>query len=112
MSSPNTMLCTQALLVDLERHLIGLDLWSQTTPSDEAMASEAPFACDTMPFEQWLQFIFLPRMHILVEKEQPLPSSIAIAPMAEYHFGDAPKFADLIALLARIDFYLTTQELD
>lgn len=74
------------------------------------MASEAPFACDTMALEQWLQFIFLPRMTELVSTGAPLPSAIAVAPMAEYVWQQEPKMLQTIAILKEIDALLGGQE--
>ncbi|MBE8168114.1 MAG: YqcC family protein, partial [Shewanella sp.] len=70
------------MLVDIEHSLKQQQLWSDTQPSVEALDSTTPFACDVMAFEQWLQFIFLPKMHWFIDNEQPLPTKVAIAPMA------------------------------
>ena len=51
-----------AQLIDLEAALRQLDLWSDTPPSQEALSSEQPFAMDSLEFEEWLQFIFLPTL--------------------------------------------------
>jgi hypothetical protein len=46
------------LLIEQELKVQGW--WSADTPSDEMLASTVPFAVDSMSFEQWLQWIFLP----------------------------------------------------
>ncbi|MGL5359164.1 MAG: YqcC family protein [Shewanella sp.] len=83
-----------------------LGMWSSTPPSPEAMASTAPFACDLMALEQWLQFIFIPRMHALMAAGQVLPSQIAIAPMAQHVWQDNPQLQPLIAVLNQLDMLL------
>ena len=55
------------LLFELEEILKAAGLWSAVTPSQEALASQQPFACDTLAFEQWLQFIFIPRLQALLK---------------------------------------------
>jgi uncharacterized protein YqcC (DUF446 family) len=74
------------LLNQIERELKATGLWALITPSAEAMQSTAPFFCDTMPLENWLQFVFLPRMRALVDGRLPLPQQIAVCPMAEEAF--------------------------
>ncbi len=74
---------TSQLLDELEAQLKRFNLWSAQSPSAQAMASTVPFACDHMSFDAWLQFIFLPRMRALIKTNQPLPSKMALLPMAE-----------------------------
>lgn len=80
--------------------------WSLHVPSREAMASTAPFACDVMPLEQWLQFIFIPRMQWLIDQRQSLPTQIAIAPMAEHVWQALPDLQPVIKILAELDVLL------
>lgn len=56
-------------------------------PSAEALASVEPFAVDTLDFEQWLQWIFLPRMKAILEQDLPLPNASGIQEMAEMVFA-------------------------
>ena len=51
-----------AQLTAIESELRRMGLWSLHPPSAAALASDTPFACDTMPLEMWLQWVFLPRM--------------------------------------------------
>lgn len=78
--------------------------WSDERPSEEALASEAPFCIDTLTFEQWLQFIFLERMRYLIDENLPLPDECNIAPMAELHFQQEQRDASqLISHLEALD---------
>lgn len=90
-------------LLEIEKELKTLCLWSALSPSYEAMRSQFPFACDTMPLESWLQFIFLPRMHSIIEEQLLLPTSIGVAPIAEQVWGDKKEFQELIRLLTDLD---------
>ncbi|KKO47450.1 hypothetical protein WG68_01630 [Arsukibacterium ikkense] len=74
------------LLVELEAELKQQQLWSGKPPEHAAMASTLPFCCDTMRLEQWLQFIFLPRLQAMLKCGQALPTNISILPMAEEVF--------------------------
>jgi len=88
------------LLQQIENELKHNGLWSQQAPGAAAMQSTAPFSCDSMPLENWLQFIFLPRMRALVEGRLPLPQQISVCPIAEEAF--APVTARNLALINRI----------
>ena len=70
------------LLFELEEILKAAGLWSAVMPSQDALASQQPFACDTLDFEQWLQFILIPRLRALL-KSKTLPPPMQIHPMAE-----------------------------
>ena len=97
-------------LMDIEKELRELRLWEAEMLSAEAMASEQPFAVDTMTFPQWLQFIFLPRMYVLIEQQMQLPGNCGIAPMAEEYFSvlSLPSLP-LILHLQKIDALLSAQ---
>ena len=41
-----------------------------------SLLSEEPFAIDTMSPEEWLQWIFIPRMFALLESGAELPSKL------------------------------------
>lgn len=91
-------------LLLIERELIVQGWWADEPPSDEALASTVPFAVDSMSFEQWLQWIFLPRMKIIIELGQPLPNASGILVMAETVFVDRPEQSrELRRLLAEFD---------
>lgn len=70
-------------LLGLESLLKQFDLWEEVTPSQDALASTQPFAIDTLRFNQWLQFIFFPRVHALLDAGQSLPGRCGLAPMME-----------------------------
>lgn len=54
-------------LLRIEMELRQLQLWEQERPPEEAFASTEPFCIDTLAFTQWLQFVFLERMSVLIE---------------------------------------------
>ncbi len=96
------------LLIDVEASLRQMNLWREEPPTDEALASTQPFCIDTLGFDQWLQFIFLPTMYQLIESGQDLPTECAIAPMAEEYFrGSELPTQALQEALAAVDRLLT-----
>ncbi len=74
-------LADQLLLI--ERELRALGWWSESRPAPEALASPEPFCVDTLALEQWLQWIFLPRMKLILESDSALPQASGILAMAE-----------------------------
>ncbi|MDF0730861.1 YqcC family protein [Pseudomonas entomophila] len=92
----------QLLLIERELRLQGW--WDAEAPSAEALASVVPFAVDSLRFEQWLQWIFLPRMTVILEQGRPLPDASGILVMAETVFVDRPEQSrELRRLLAAFD---------
>ena len=67
------LLAEQLLLIERELRL--QNWWSEQPPMSEALASQQPFCVDTLAFEQWLQWIFLPRMKQLLESAAALPTT-------------------------------------
>ncbi len=100
-----------AQLIDLEAALRQLDLWSETPPSQEALSSEQPFAMDSLEFEEWLQFIFLPTLYEVLGSGGTLPECCAIAPMAEETVGKKKLPTEaLIATLRELDRLITESD--
>ena len=77
-----------------------LGMWERDPPRPEALASTQPFCFDTLTFEQWLQWIFIPRMKRILEQGLALPRQSDIHPLAEEVFSGYS--ADTHALLGLI----------
>ena len=91
------------ILLNMQQQMEALALWQQHAPSAEAMASKMPFACDAMSFENWLQFIFIPRLNSIIEAKATLPTKIAIAPMAAHVWQSNIEYQPLIKILLQLD---------
>ncbi|MBN50451.1 MAG: hypothetical protein CMN85_13045 [Spongiibacteraceae bacterium] len=91
----------ESLLIDLEASLRNSGLWAAESPGAEALASTEPFAVDTMPLQGWLQFIFIPRMRVLLEAGAPMPANCAVLPVAQEAFDSVNR--DLFAVIASLD---------
>ncbi|KZN32704.1 YqcC family protein [Pseudoalteromonas luteoviolacea] len=90
-------------LTELAYQLQQAKLWQSEPIDAEALASTQPFCCDTLRFEQWLQFVFIPKIQQMINENQPLPTSIAIAPMAEIAFAGHAQQQALLSTLNQID---------
>lgn len=94
------------LIDEIESQLVHAKLWQDAPIDPQALESVQPFAVDTMSFPQWLQFLFIPKMRILLDNQLPLPTKIAVAPMAEQVF--CGQHQPLVEAIARLDGYLTS----
>lgn len=101
---------TRVLLNELERALLCEAQPDIEKPSAEAMSSTAPFACDSMTFEQWLMFIFIPTMTEILDRRMALPANMALTPMAEESLDNTPHSQVLISILERIDVVVTGEK--
>ena len=109
LGGPRTAIAVK--LIDLEAALRQLGLWSDEPPSREALSSEQPFAMDSLKFEEWLQFVFLPTIYDVLESGKALPERCAIAPMAQETVGrKALPNESLISTLRELDRLITDLE--
>ena len=75
-------------LLAIEQEMRRIGLWETTPPAKEALESLVPFCYDTLKFEQWLQWVFLPKMKLALEKQIDFPTSSNIATLAEMCFQE------------------------
>ncbi|KAF7775138.1 hypothetical protein PCIT_a1255 [Pseudoalteromonas citrea] len=95
------------LLRRLTHVLSEAQLWQLTPIEPQKLQSSEPFCCDTLQFEQWLQFVFIPKLQQLVDASLPLPTKVSIAPMAEVHFSKHTCFLPLHKVLMELDTTLS-----
>ena len=93
-----------ANLERIEHELRQQGWWGAAPPSAEALASDAPFCVDSLALEQWLQWVFLPRMQALLDVGGPLPAASGIQAMAEMAFAERlGQAGGLLAALGEFD---------
>ncbi|MFO7581632.1 YqcC family protein [Guyparkeria sp.] len=79
-------------------------LWADQRPDDQALASPHPFCFDTLRFEEWLQWKFLPQMRELLERFGAPPANCSMAPLAEHQFAEMDEDTErLLAAIAEFD---------
>ncbi|WP_394194011.1 YqcC family protein [Pseudoalteromonas atlantica] len=93
----------QDYLAQLEDLLKQHQLWQNEPIDEHALNFTVPFCHDTLAFEQWLQFVFIKKMSLLIKQQQPLPSNMSIAPMAELMLSKSSGGDEIIELLKEID---------
>ncbi len=75
---------------EIEAELKRLGRWSQNTLPDEVFENMGAFGSNTMSFEQWIQFVLIPRIREIVEEQGDFPAESNLAPYAIRYFdGDS-----------------------
>src|SRR5512139_290690 len=92
-------------LLAIEQEMRRIGLWETTPPAKEALESLIPFCYDTLKFQQWLQWVFLPKMKLAIEHQIDFPSSSNIAALAEMCFPELINIdtTRLLEMLRRFD---------
>ena len=98
------------VLLEVEATLRINGKWDESSPDSNALASKQPFCLDTLEFEQWLQWIFLPRMKTTLEEIKPLPAKSSIFVYAHecLHKND-PSTDSLLKLIKSFDDLIKIQ---
>ncbi len=98
------------VLLEVEATLRVNGKWDKTSPDSSALASKQPFCVDTLAFEQWLQWIFLPRMKLALEETRPLPANSSIFVYAKACLKENdPSTGSLLKLIKRFDELIKIQ---
>ena len=98
------------ILLEVEASLRRSGRWECARPPESALGSEQPFCLDTLRFEQWLQWIFLPRMKQILEQRRPLPARSGIFAYAEESLSRSdPMSNNLLNLIKRFDDLIRIQ---
>lgn len=88
------------LMDAIEQEMRQIALWSEVAPPIAHMASRTPFCYDTLKFWQWLQWILVPRIRLILADGAALPTTSDIAPLAEVEFRrlsqDSSRLLELI----------------
>jgi uncharacterized protein YqcC (DUF446 family) len=87
----------------IEAEMKRLGAWSGDPVPPEAYVDMGAFGMNTMSFEQWLQFVFIPRVRELCASDGPWPGESAVGVKAYREFDGWPEAQELARLLAEFD---------
>ncbi|WP_261815777.1 YqcC family protein [Vibrio gallicus] len=91
------------LLLQLTERLQNAQLWDVEPPSTSALSSQQPFAVDTLKPQQWLQWVFIPRMQQIIADAQPIPSGFSLTPYFEEVWKQELDMTAIIEIIQSID---------
>jgi len=98
------------VILEIEATLRISGKWDGCQPATSSLESTQPFCIDTLNFEQWLQWIFLPRVKQILEQQLALPAKSNIHEYAEDYFHKKdPHTANILALIKRFDDLIAIQ---
>lgn len=108
MNSPYHKL--KEILFDLETELRQKSIWEETKPSSEDLANTQPFCINTLKFEQWLQWVFIPKINTIIDGGLPLPTNSQIEPMVETLLKDRGfNTTNIRLIISRFDTLINSQ---
>ncbi len=90
-------------LNEIESEMKRLGIWSKTPLPKDAFLDMGAFGMNTMSFDQWLQFVFVPNVRKLLKTDGPWPDKSEIGTIAVREFDGMPESDGLIALLTEFD---------
>lgn len=98
------------ILFDLETELRQKNLWGDTKPSSEDLSSTEPFCINTLKFEQWVQWVFIPKINTIIDGGLPLPTNSQIEPMVETLLKDRGfNTSNIRLIISRFDTLINSQ---
>ncbi len=100
-------------LNQLEQELRALELWGgeDKAPSAKALSSDQPFCIDTLEFHQWLEYLLIAKLNMMIESGSPLPPKMMVHTYAQEKYrGEWSKYRNLIGVLQNLDALLTIED--
>ncbi|MBD1555955.1 YqcC family protein [Vibrio sp. S9_S30] len=91
------------LIENLKSALQQENLWDSMPPSTETLASQQPFAYDTLEPQQWLQWVFVTRFEAMIASNQPLPSTVQLLPYFEEVWKEDASKIKVLTVISDID---------
>lgn len=93
----------ERMITEIETEMKHIGYWRSESLPPEAYSFQQAFAMDTMTFSQWLQFVFLRRVHQIIEEKGSFPTKSMVGTQAIREFDGDPLAAQLVSLLNEFD---------
>jgi uncharacterized protein YqcC (DUF446 family) len=107
MSKQSDYEIVSAKLDEIESEMKRIGLWQNEPLHEEQYDFRGAFGMDTMAFNQWLQFIFIPRVREIIAQGGEFPSKSEVGAQAFREFIAYPSSGDntekLVSLLNEFD---------
>lgn len=96
---------------EIEAELKRMGRWMQNRLPEEYFVNMGAFGSNTMGFEQWLQFVLLPRIREIIDEKSKFPVGSNLAPYAIRYFDGDNDSKPLYDMLYNLDQLINEQEL-
>ncbi len=93
----------QTKLDEIVAEMKRIGFWQDEPLQPEQYDFRSAFALDTMTFNQWLQFIFVPRVAQILESQGTFPTRSQVGAQAIREYDSFPEAAQLVTLLGEFD---------
>jgi uncharacterized protein YqcC (DUF446 family) len=110
MDNSEKYLRAASLAKQIEVELKSLNRWSDHPLPEGKFENIGAFGCNTMTFEQWIQFVLLDRLHEIVETYGEFPEDSMIATYAVKAFEGDFETGNLQNLLYQLDALVNGKE--
>jgi uncharacterized protein YqcC (DUF446 family) len=94
---------------EIEIELKRLGRWKNDYLPEEAFEDMGAFGSNTMSFEQWLQFVLIPRIREIIQEQGDFPSGSNLAPYAIRYFDGDYEADPLREILYQLDQLINNQ---
>jgi len=88
---------------EIECELQLLNRWQGHPLTQDKFENMGAFGSNTMTFEQWIQFILIPRIDSIIKNKDKLPAESMLSTYAVRAFDGDPQATRLIELLCDVD---------
>lgn len=78
-------------------------IWDLPRPDDSAFENMGAFGTNTMAFDAWLRWVFVPNVERLIESDGPWPPSSSVAVQAVREGDTDHHIAALVPALSKFD---------
>jgi uncharacterized protein YqcC (DUF446 family) len=89
----------QRIIAEMRR----IGMYDVPMVSADQLQDMGAFGSDTMAFEQWLRWVFVPRVETLLENDGPWPSTSDVGVFAIKNFDGQDEVSALVSLLCEFD---------
>lgn len=103
MPQPSEYIALSDAARQLENELKQINRWSETPLAPEKMVNMGAFGCNTMSFEQWIQFVLIPRIDQIVRDQDSFPEGSDLGTYAIRNFDSDPETGGIESTLVAID---------
>ena len=87
---------------EIEAEMRRIGLWQERPPEADRLDFERPFGMDKLAFEEWLQFVFVPRVREIVASGGAFPGASQVADQAFREWQMHGERDDVDGLLERL----------
>ncbi len=90
-------------IAEIEAEMQQAGAWSDKPFNKKLLKDMGPFGGRTMPFENWLQFVLIPRTHEIIKNKEIFPQNSQVGTYAIKEFDGRNEYSKLISLLCEFD---------